>query len=96
MTAVNLNALRAHVELLIWAKQRKAEIKDIEANSRSEIEAAMGDAEIGTLDGEEAIHWTTYKKRQFKQAALRAEHPELAEEYTELVEQRKFEVLDGE
>ena len=35
MSTVNLDDLRAQVELLRWAKARKAEIADVEAQARA-------------------------------------------------------------
>lgn len=94
MPKVNLEPVRAHVEILRMVKRKKAELKELEANSRAVVEEAMGDNESGELDGKPAIEWPRYKKRQFRLAALRDAHPEIAEEYTELVEAAQFNVVD--
>lgn len=93
MTNVDLSDVRGQVEILRWAKAQQAKLKEIEANARDAIEAKMGNADVGLLDGEEAITWATFKKRQLDQKALRDEHPELAESFTQLVEQRQFKVV---
>jgi hypothetical protein len=54
----------------------------------------MGDAEIGSLDGKTVVVWSRYKKRSLNQSALRETHPEIAEEFTELKEQRTFKLVD--
>lgn len=93
MTNVDLEAVRAQVESLRYAKQKIAEMKVLESMARDAIEEAMGTGEIGQLDGETVITWTTFKKRQFRQDKLKETHPELVEEYTELTESRQFKVV---
>lgn len=91
---VNLDPLRDHIQLIRWCKTRRAELRELEDNARAEIEATLGDDEEGTLDGEVAVKWTRFKKRQFDQAALKSGEPQIAEEYTKLVEARRFEVIE--
>lgn len=90
---IDLEPVRAHVEVLIWAKARAAELKYLEKNARDAIEEALGDNEIGQIDGETVITWATHKKRQFQQAKLKEAHPEIVEEYTETVEGRQFKLV---
>jgi predicted phage-related endonuclease len=92
MSTVNLDDLRAQVELLKWAKARKAEIADVEATARAAVEAALGDSEAGTVDGELAVTWRTRKVRRLNQKALKEAHPDIVEEFTAPNEQRYFEV----
>jgi len=92
MSAVNLDHLRAQVEILKWAKSRKKEIADVEASARAAIEEALGDNEAGTVDGELAVTWKAQKRRALNQKALKEEHPELVESYYETTETRRFEV----
>ena len=95
MSTVSLDNLRAQVELLKWAKARKAEIADVEAQARAAVEAALGDNEAGTVDGELAVTWRTQKVRRLNQKALKEEHPELVESYYETNEQRRFEIYSA-
>ncbi len=94
MSNVDLDSVRDHVQILKWAKARIAEVKELEKNARDAIEEALGDNEIGQLDGETVITWTTHKKRQFQQAKMKEDHPDLVEAYTELVEARQFKLVD--
>lgn len=94
MTNVDLNHVRDQVQILKWAKARIAEVKELEKNARDAIEEALGNNDIGQLDGETVVTWTTHKKRQFQQAKLKEEHPELVEQYTELIEARTFKLVD--
>lgn len=92
---VDLEPVRAQVEMLLYVKRQKAKLKEIEEMARPPVEEAMGNADIGQLDGEDVIHWTTYKTRRLDQKALAEAHPELVEEFKTAAEQRKFEVVDN-
>lgn len=92
--ARNLESVRAHVEVLAWARARKTEIAALETSARDAIEEALGAEEIGELDGATVVTWTTHKKRQLQQKAMREAFPELVEEFTELVEARTFKMVD--
>jgi predicted phage-related endonuclease len=92
-TAVSLDALQAQVELLKWAKARESEIAEVKANARAAIEDALGDNEVGTVNGEPVVTWKHYKRRSLAQKALKAALPEVAEQFMETTETRRFEVL---
>lgn len=96
MASKDLASVRAQYELLTWVAQRKKELKDLEDAAKSAIQEALGSADTGELDGKPVISWTTYKKRQFDQKALKESHPEVAEAYTKLVEVRTFRMLEEE
>jgi predicted phage-related endonuclease len=92
MSTVNLDSLRAQVELLRWARARKTEIADVERQARDAVEAALGDNEAGTIDGELAVTWRTQKVRRLNQKALKEHEPEIVARYTDTNEQRRFEI----
>ena len=94
MTAIDLESVRPYIDILRWTKTRKKELNEIESNARAAVEDAMGDADEGLLDDEPAISWKSYKKRQLDQKALKEDHPELVEEFVQLTEVRRFEVLE--
>lgn len=61
----------------------RALIKDLESDERqheNEIKAALGDTEIGLVDGKVAVTWKQTRSRRVDLDRLRAEHPELAAE----------------
>lgn len=93
MTEVNLESVRAHVEILRWAVAKRKEIKELEAKARDAIEAVMKPGQIGLLDGEPVINWSEYKSNTFDQAAFGEEHPELLAQYKSLKTKTKFDVL---
>lgn len=93
MSSVSLDHIKAHVDILAFAKRKQAELNEMVERSRAAIEEALGENEIGTLDGEPAIRWGHQKVNRLNQKALKDEHPEIVAEYTEAHAQRRFEVL---
>lgn len=95
MSNVNLDDVRGQVEVLKWCGERLSEIKELQKNARAAIEEALGENEIGELDGETVVTWASHKKRQLNQAAMKEAHPEIVEEFTQLSEVRTFKVVDA-
>lgn len=89
---MNLEAVRAHVEVVRFCKRKQAEYKEMEERSRAAIEEAMGADEVGELDGEQVIVWKHITSRRLDQKALKAAHPSLADEFMVTSESRRFEV----
>lgn len=94
MTVVDLESVRAPVAVLQWVKQRRAELKELESAARAQVEAAMGEADEGQIDGETVVTWSRSKRRSLDQKALKEDHPELVEEYKTTTEVRTFNVVD--
>jgi len=90
---MNLNHLRAQVEILRMVKQKKAELKELEEMARSAVEAALGDEEWGEVDGEPAIHWSSFKRNALNQKAIQENEPDIAALYTTTSVVRRFEIL---
>lgn len=93
MNNVDLEAVRASVEIVQFCHTKIAELKELEKEHRSQIEAALGEGEIGQIDGETVVTWTHSKQNQLKQSKLKEDYPEIAAAYTELVERRTFKVV---
>jgi hypothetical protein len=87
---------RRAVERLFAARRQIAQWQAIEAAARAEIERAMGDSPVGTLDGEDVVIWRQEaKRREFDRKAFAADHPELEAEYIELKDGRRpFKPID--
>jgi len=86
--------LLAHVARLQHTKAKIAELKEMEAESKSAIQEALGDnEEEATINGDTVIRWKHIKTNRLNQRALKAEHPEIVAEYTEATEIRRFEIL---
>jgi predicted phage-related endonuclease len=91
--SIALDHIKAHVDILKYVARKEAELKEMKERSRAAVEEALGENEIGTIDGEPAIRWGHQKVNRLNQRALKNDHPEIVAEYTEANAQRRFEVL---
>lgn len=89
----DLNGLRAHIEILQFCKQRKAELADLENNAKAAVQEALGDDDTGLLDGEAVVHWRRHKRTTLDQRLLAATHPDIYESCRTTTEVRRFEVI---
>lgn len=94
-TPTDLESLRWAVELLRFAKERKAELKTLEEQARDAIEAALGDNDLGSLDGHIAVTWKTHTQTRLDQQALKKTFPDIYEACRKTSDVRRFEVLDA-
>jgi predicted phage-related endonuclease len=92
MTSVDLESVRNQVAILRYVKEKQSELKELEDRARTAIEEMMGTADVGMLDDEPAIHWTTFKSRRLNQQYLKTRFPEVFEECREVSESRRFTV----
>lgn len=96
MSRVNLDQLRAQLEILRFIKDKRAELKQLEETARDAVEAALGDNDEGTLDGHVAVTWKTHKRKALNQKLLREAYPEIYESCKDTTEVRRFEVVDDD
>lgn len=96
--SVNLDTLRHHVEILQGIAAKKSTLKKLEDNAKAAIRSALGDNDIGLVDGKPVVKIVRYKKNQFNQKALGAAHPEIVAEFTDLVEASRMDLIteDGD
>lgn len=83
------------VEVLHEAKAEIAAQEERIAVAREKIEAALGDAETGTVGGEPVVRWTHVTSRRFDQTLAKARIPGdlLVQCYTESTS-RRFALVD--
>jgi predicted phage-related endonuclease len=93
MSTVNLDHLKAQVELLRWCRARESEIADVKKQARAAIEEALGDNESGSVDGELAVAWRTQKRKSLNQKILKENFPDAYENSLETTEVRRFEIF---
>lgn len=93
MANIDLEPVRAQVEILKWAVAKRKEIAEVEKSARDAVETFLGIGNVGYLAGEPAINWSSYKSNTFDQKAFGADHPELLEQYKSVKEKGKFDVL---
>jgi predicted phage-related endonuclease len=91
--SVSIDHIAAHVEVYKHAKAKADEFAAAAQRSREKIEEALGENEIGTVDGEPVVRWSHQKVNRLDQKALKEDHPEIVAEYTKLHAQRRFEVI---
>lgn len=94
-TPTDLESLRWAVELLRHVKERKAELKTLEEQARDAIEAALGDNDLGSLDGHIAVTWKTHTQNRLDQQALKKSFPDVYESCRKTSDVRRFEVMDA-
>jgi putative phage-type endonuclease len=84
--------LPAHLENILWIRQSsKNTIAAEQANvdeADSLIMAALGDAEVGTINGEKVVTWKGSTRNSIDTKALKEAHPALAKEFTKATEVR--------
>jgi hypothetical protein len=89
---MNLNLLRGHVDILQFVKTRRAEIDLMEERARAAIEEAMGEDEIGEVDGKIVVTWRHNKSRRFNQKQHKEDQPACHESFMQTSEGRTFKV----
>lgn len=93
MSTRDLGSIRADIDAYRAVDAQIKALQDTKAQLRTTIEQALGDSEIGTLDGENTVTWKFSKRRSLDQAALKKEHPELVARYVTTTEVRTLKVL---
>lgn len=93
---VDLDAVRDKIDAYKALDDQIKILTETKASLRRDIEIALGDNEIGKLDGHTVVTWKrNAKTRRFDKKAFERAHPEIAEEFTELVEgNRVFKVVE--
>lgn len=90
----DIDHVLAQIEILRWAKNRRAEIKDIEDAAKAVVQEALGDNDEGVIDGHVVVTWKSHKRTALDSAALKREQPDTYALYSKTSEVRRFEVLE--
>ena len=93
---VNLDGLKAQLAIIRHCKAKRAELDELESNAKASIQTALGDAEVGTVDGRVAVRWTTVRRNAVDQRLLKQKHPDIAAEVMTVSESRRFTIEGGE
>lgn len=72
---VSLDSLRDVLNAYSLAAAEIEKWKTIQAQARAAIEAALGDAEVGTVDGVKAVTWTSSERTSLDTKKLQADLP---------------------
>lgn len=92
---VDLSRARVPLYELLNAKAEQREAETRVRRAEGELMAALGDAEVGELDGEPVVTWKAHDERRLDQAALREAEPEVAERFTRTSTVRRFLLKKG-
>jgi predicted phage-related endonuclease len=78
--------------------EAKAKIKEWEEKAdiaRQQVEAAMGDAEVGLINGREAVRWTTVESNRIDTKKIRELlPPHLVEKLETTTVSRRFTIVE--
>jgi predicted phage-related endonuclease len=76
MTApIPIDGLREHLNAYSLAAAEIEKWKAIQANARTFIEMALGEAEVGTIDGVKAVTWTHSERTTLDTKKLQEDLP---------------------
>lgn len=76
------------------AKDNAAKWAELADRARSHITEALGDAEVGVIDGKPVVRHAFVHKRRVNLPKMRDEHPELVEQFTVAAVERRFTLID--
>lgn len=83
--AVDLTPVAGWLAVLDQVAKRREDLDAVEAKAREAIQARLGEATEGLLDGRPVIRWLHTKgARRFNAKRFRKDHPDLAEQYYEV------------
>ncbi len=87
---VDLDSVRDALDALKVVDAQLRALNETKASLQNDVKAALGDNEVGTLDGTTVVTWTRTKRNALDQKALRAEQPDIVAQYTTATEVRSF------
>jgi hypothetical protein len=91
-----LDELKGWLDVYRAAHAEKSRAEAVMAQAREKIEDALGDDEVGTVDGEPVVRWTFVRSTRFDQKRAKAI---LGEEYDACLvptESRRFSLVTGD
>lgn len=91
---VDLDQVRDQVDALKFIEAQIKSLTETKTALQNDIKAALGDNEIGILDGHTIVTWKHTKRRALDQKALKAALPDVVAEYTTTSEVRTFRWAD--
>jgi predicted phage-related endonuclease len=87
----------AWLEAYIEAKSKMKEYAEKADRAQEQVKAALGDCEIGLVNGREAIRWTTVESKRVDVTKLRALLPPQVLDLVEITSvTRRFSIVQGD
>ncbi|MGW0039854.1 hypothetical protein [Gordonia sp. NPDC003376] len=91
---VDLDAVRDQIDAIRAIDAQIKVLAETRASLRADVELALGDNEIGKLDGHTVATWKHTKRNSLDQTALKRAHPEIVAEFMRATEVRTFRVVE--
>lgn len=96
MSETPLDELAGWIGVLKEGQAKKADAEQLIATAREKIEAALGESEVGTIEGFPVVRWTWVTSNRFDQKLAKSvlAPDQLAQCMTES-KSRRFTLIDG-
>jgi len=93
--AVALDDMSQLIDRLAQARAEEKAAKERADEARAQILARLelSGASLGTVGGRPAVEWRRVEKKQFQTAKFRADHPDMADQYTSTRTENRLELL---
>lgn len=95
MTSKAIDEVAGWVDVIRVAQQQIAQKQEVIAHARERIEDALGDAEVGTVDGAPAVRWTYVTSTRFDQKKAKAILGDEADACMTETTTRRFTLVGG-
>lgn len=94
--ATPLDDLAGWIDVLRKAQGEKSRAEEVIAQARTKIEEALGETEIGTIDGTPVVRWTHVTSERFDQKKAKALLGEQATACMVASQSRRFTLVDAD
>ncbi|ADG97656.1 hypothetical protein Srot_1185 [Segniliparus rotundus DSM 44985] len=74
-TARHLAEHRTDLDLMLHHREKAAEHAELAKRHEAQIKAALGDADVGVLDGRAVVTWESHQRTGLDQAKLKRDWP---------------------
>lgn len=91
-----LDELKGWLDVYRAAAAEKARAEDVMAQARERIEHALGDDEVGTVDGQPVVRWTFVRSERFDVKKAKALLGDDAAACLVPMETRRFTLVTGD
>lgn len=92
--SVDLDGVRDQIDAIKTLNAQIKALTDVRDTLRKDVEIALGDNEIGQLDGHTVATYKFVKSNRLNQRALKEKMPEVWASFAEPSESRRFVVVD--
>jgi len=89
-----LDDLTGWIDVLRYAIAEKTRIESVIAQARGKLEDALGEAEVGTVDGAPVVKWTYVTSSRFDQKKARDFLGDTADDFMTQTTTRRFTLTD--